>query len=176
MGMQVCIRCGNTGHEARACTHKSFFGPQCSWCKCMGHAVDRCPIKGEIEFKTRQAAREKREKVEAALQEREAKTALRLGQSKDIDVETASCDSVSTRASSVASIEFDEKVQAKALLAAEDDKDVKKLKKKLREIDALQERFNSGEKLEKLQQDKLNSKGQVEVELSTAVGLAAARA
>jgi len=59
---------------------------------------------------------------------------------------------------------------------APEDREVRRLEKKLREIQRLEERLAAGERLEKLQLEKLLQKEEVEISLDSARGLAEARA
>merc|ERR1719499_2031195 len=65
---------------------------------------------------------------------------------------------------------------ASAGAPAAEEKEMKRLEKKLREISKLVERAAAGEQLDMLQQEKVKRRGEIEVELDTLRGLAGARA
>merc|ERR1719413_5350 len=65
---------------------------------------------------------------------------------------------------------------ASAGARAVEEREMKRLEKKLREISKLVERAAAGEQLDMLQHEKVKHKGEIEVELDTLRGLAEARA
>jgi len=147
-----CYLCGQCGHVEGNCPLRR---PRrlCLECGEFGHVRGACPM--------RQAARSAADAdLRAASVLAAAAAALPKASKKQPLLEDADSHSeVSTTASS-----------------ASEDREVRRLEKKLREIARLEERFAMGERLDKLQLEKLQQKEEVEISLDSARGLAEARA
>merc|ERR1719410_3217234 len=132
----------------------------CSRCNRAGHsAKDGCFFFAKSRAK--QAEREAKER------EREVQKAARRRSLKEFDEETIATD-VSTLASSTFLAVDEAEVERLTLL----DKDVRKFAKILREIEKLEGRPD----LDELQTAKLRRRGDIEVQLDSAKGLAKVRA
>mmetsp|Transcript_48874 Transcript_48874/g.90153 ORF Transcript_48874/g.90153 Transcript_48874/m.90153 type:complete len:212 (+) Transcript_48874:90-725(+) len=195
----TCSRCGQDGHIAAACNVKSFFRSECSFCHRMGHPTESCPVKRatrrEQEKKAFEERQAEREEQKAAYEERQRKReehAARVAASK------AAQDEIERRqrarreqwAESVAAWEQDDSSQAPSggdlasvysqstaatNPTANEDKIIKKLEKKLREIEKLKERIANGEKLDALQFQKVGGEADIKMEIEDTQALAAAR-
>ncbi|CAE7447596.1 clpC [Symbiodinium natans] len=154
---QTCSRCNGQGHRAAQCTKMPFYRT-CEYCKAVGHAAKACPI-------LQRKAAEKAEKEKAARM-----------QSSD-----AWSESGSTTASSWDSWTSDKgwwkprsskKTKGKWawsewqpqhwVLSEGEEREARKLEKKLREIAALEQLVDQGRMLDVLQLEKVDRKSEIE--------------
>lgn len=147
-----CHLCGQRGHIESTCPLRGSRR-LCVECGSFGHVRGACPVL--------QAARLAADaELRAASARAAAAAALPKAFEKQPVLEDADSRSeISTAASS-----------------ATEDREVRRLEKKLREIERLEGRFTAGERLDKLQLEKLQQKQDVVISLDSARGLAEARA
>ena len=142
----ICSRCSGQGHRAAEC-RKPFYRV-CSHCKQLGHLLKACP-----QLTAKKGGKEK--------------------SSKEIDAQSES--EVSTAASSEWSGKSwprgsgKGKVDSSAqwqphhwVLSESEEREARKLEKKLREISALERMQDEGKGLDVLQLQKLQRKGEIE--------------
>ncbi len=158
-----CTRCRQAGHVAKDCKSRPFLRLQ-------SIAEERAQRQAQKARREAEAAKQ-RQDFEARRADWEERAAQRLQRgSAKWEVDSAySGGTVSTEATAAVSQEIDE---AKVECMAGMDKQVRKLRKTLREICQLE----GCTMLDTLQAAKLARKREVEVELDTALGLAKARA
>mmetsp|Transcript_48875 Transcript_48875/g.90155 ORF Transcript_48875/g.90155 Transcript_48875/m.90155 type:complete len:213 (+) Transcript_48875:64-702(+) len=199
VGTMTCSRCGKDGHAAAACTLKSFFRSECSLCHRMGHTAESCPVqralRREQEKKAYEQRQAQREEQKAAYEERQKKREERearwaASKAAQDEIEQRQRARREEWAESVAAWEQDDSshapsggdvasVYSESTAAtnptANEDKIIKKLEKKLREIEKLKERIANGEKLDALQFQKVGGEADIKMEIEDTQALAAAR-
>eukprot|EP00933_Yihiella_yeosuensis_P004699 TRINITY_DN109094_c0_g1_i1.p1 TRINITY_DN109094_c0_g1~~TRINITY_DN109094_c0_g1_i1.p1 ORF type:complete len:176 (+),score=46.40 TRINITY_DN109094_c0_g1_i1:80-607(+) len=141
----TCSRCQAKGHRASQCS-LPFLRQQCSHCQKMGHSEDNCKFKL---LAKRAAATAKTEIDRAAWKERRAARQQRWEQCAEAD-DAKSEVSVSTLSTAA--------TWTPGTLSADEEREARKIEKKLREIAALESRLANGDHLEKLQMEKLGTK------------------
>ena len=160
----VCSRCQGKGHRAADC-HLPFFR-SCQYCKTPGHTAKECPLLRHCTYckceghTNRNCAKllAKRAKARASEDSKsEAASEASSGQS----VSTAS-----TWASSPPKKHWKQWTEPQKrwmqALTEDEEKQARKVEKKLREIAALEARLAEGETLEDLQQKKVDKKSEFE--------------
>ncbi|KAL9139013.1 Chaperone protein ClpC2 [Amphidinium carterae] len=185
-----CSRCGQDGHVAAACA-KSFFRSECSFCHRMGHTVSTCPKKRAVEYEQRQARREEGplayEERQQKREEREARLAVARAAEEAREKErSARSEKWAERAAA------QERDQSSACLggdaasvysgstadtnpAAHEERTIKKLEKKLREIAKLKECAAHGGTLDKLQSEKVGTEADILMQIEDTRALAEVR-
>jgi len=159
-----CSRCGARSHRAASCP-KPFFRPECRGCGRLGHAELLCPQKQRAEAAARRAAREADMEAweakqaawkakQAAWEARQAARIAHVG-SKDIDALSDSAASASTAASAAEPL-------ALPTLSVPEEKEARKVERKLREVAQLEDRLARGENLDALQLGKVARKAELE--------------
>ncbi|CAJ1451182.1 unnamed protein product [Effrenium voratum] len=146
----VCLRCNRSGHAAAACTLP--FVRECSYCKAVGHSIKSCP---------KRAANA-------------AKNAAKLDDSQSTSSEVSAADTAASSFDSRRSqhSQYSQRSQPKPAvnrldpselsLTEMEEREVRKLEKKLRDIAALERKRDMGAHLDKLQLEKLQKKAELE--------------
>ncbi|CAL1159590.1 unnamed protein product [Cladocopium goreaui] len=160
----VCSRCQGKGHRAADC-HLPFFR-SCQYCKTPGHTAKECPLLRHCTYckceghTNRNCAKllAKRAKARASDDSKSETSEASNGQS---GVSTAS-----TWASSPPKKHWKQWTEPQKrwmqALTEDEEKQARKVEKKLREIAALEARLAEGETLEDLQQKKVDKKSEFE--------------
>eukprot|EP00403_Amphidinium_massartii_P039078 CAMPEP_0178433852 /NCGR_PEP_ID=MMETSP0689_2-20121128/33121_1 /TAXON_ID=160604 /ORGANISM="Amphidinium massartii, Strain CS-259" /LENGTH=210 /DNA_ID=CAMNT_0020055897 /DNA_START=96 /DNA_END=728 /DNA_ORIENTATION=- len=202
MSSCVCSRCGAEGHAAVNCKVKTFLKAECIVCHSLGHVAANCPVRRASEkaayeerqrlreerqaaYEERQRLREERQKEQQGRKdEYEAREAARQKRREAWAEWVAAWDASQQDLASCSQSACDDDVAdgsastlstAATNPAAHEERTIKKLEKKLREVAKLEERLSNGEHLDKLQHAKLEQRSSIEREIEDVRALAAAR-
>ena len=143
----VCSRCSGRGHRAADCV-KPFYRV-CNHCKQLGHLVKACP-----ELKAKRESKEKKEKENDARSESEVSTTASEWSGKS----TRSRGSRKGNSNGAVG----QWQPHHWVLSEDEEREARKLEKKLREISALERMRDEGRVLDVLQQQKLQRKSEIE--------------
>ena len=158
----TCSRCNGEGHRAAECS-KPFL-KTCDFCKSVGHTAKLCPALRRNEFcvycKTEGHTRQTCEKKLQADKARLARLA-KAERAKNDDGKSESSETSTTATWSNWSNWSgygNTKPRRTPVLTEEEEREVRKVEKKLREIAALEDKRAAGEELDVLQLEKLDRK------------------
>mmetsp|Transcript_9335 Transcript_9335/g.20878 ORF Transcript_9335/g.20878 Transcript_9335/m.20878 type:complete len:217 (+) Transcript_9335:88-738(+) len=197
----TCSRCGADGHMAVNCKVKAFLKTECMMCHSLGHVAANCPVRKasdkaayeerqrlreerQAAYEERQRLREERQKEQQQRKEEyEAREAARQKRREAWADRVAAWDATHDLASCSQSACDDDMVDGSASSlstsatnpTAQEEKAMKKLEKKLREVAKLEERLSNGEHLDKLQHAKIEQRSSIQSEIEDVKALAAAR-
>ncbi|CAE7479456.1 clpC [Symbiodinium sp. CCMP2592] len=152
---QICSRCNGQGHRAAQCPKMSFYRT-CEYCKVVGHSAKACP-------------KLQRRALEKATQQKVVKNQTSDARSESGTSTTASGDSWTSGAwrkprgvKSKAKGASGEWQPEHWVLSTEEEREARKLEKKLREIAALEQSVDQGKSLDALQLQKVGRKSEIE--------------
>ena len=156
----ICSRCNGEGHRAVACS-KPFF-KTCDHCQAVGHTSNKCPVLDQMLLKMSLTCAYCKEEghtkfaCEKKLKADKARAARMAKRNDDTKSETSE---ISTAVSSN-SARRNTKPQRpqRGVLTESEEREARKIEKKLREIAALEDRLASGSPLDVLQEKKLDRK------------------
>ena len=145
----VCSRCSAQGHRAADCA-KPFL-KACSYCNQVGHLVKACPVLAEK--KAKQAKKEK------ALSDTQSESEVSTAPSSEWSGKSAR-----TRGYRKGKSTWEERnwMPEHWVLSENEEREARKLEKKLREISVLERMQDEGKSLEVLQLQKLQRKSEIE--------------
>eukprot|EP00438_Fugacium_kawagutii_P006170 Skav207458 [mRNA] locus=scaffold3545:163290:163844:+ [translate_table: standard] len=155
----VCSRCKGEGHRAAACPKLPFFR-SCEYCKQVGHTVGACPALRQCTY-CKSEGHTKLDCPKLARKRLQASKPQVSDESKSETSEGSNLQSVVSTASTWATRSRKQK-PLKPALTEEQEKEARKMEKKLREIAALETRLAAGEPLDALQEQKLENKSKFE--------------
>ncbi|CAE7700824.1 clpC [Symbiodinium necroappetens] len=150
---QICSRCNSTGHRAAQCPKMPFY-KTCEYCKVVGHGVKACPVlqRKALEKVSKQKEAEKKAANDACS---ESGTSTTASSERAWWQKRAAKKGKSRTA-------WSEWHPEHWVLSEDEEREARKLEKKLREIAALEQLVEQGKHLDSLQLQKVDRRSEIE--------------
>ncbi|CAE7485359.1 clpC [Symbiodinium pilosum] len=163
---QPCSRCNGHGHRAAQC--KMPFYRTCEYCKVVGHAVKACPKlqRKEVEKASREKQRAERKQTKTSDTGSESGASTTASSWDSWTSEQGWWKQWKPRGSKKkghSNWTWWEEWQTKEwVLSVDEEREARKLEKKLKEIAVLEQRVGEGKQLDTLQLQKVDRKSDIE--------------